>query len=116
MKINGAGALVVGGASGLGEATTRRLHADGAKVTIADVNGEKGDALADELGDGVQFLQADVTKPEELEAAVEAATELAGDLRISVCCAGVGWAERTVTKNGPHQLQPFETVIGINLI
>jgi 3-hydroxyacyl-CoA dehydrogenase/3-hydroxy-2-methylbutyryl-CoA dehydrogenase len=116
MLIHGAGALVVGGASGLGEATTRRLHAEGAKVTIADVNDEKGDALADELGEGVQFLHTDVTNADEVEAAVEAAAELAGELRVSVQCAGVGWAERTVTKRGPHQLQPFEIVIGINLI
>src|SRR5258708_5152544 len=98
MKIEGAGALVVGGASGPGEATTRRLPPQGGKVTIADVNAEKGDALADELGDGAQFLQADVTKADEVEAAVDAAAELGGGLRISVHCAGVGWAERTVTK------------------
>ena len=116
MQIQGAGALVVGGASGLGEATARRLHADGARVTIADVNDEKGDALADELGEGAQFVHADVTKAEELEAAADAAIELGGALRISMHCAGVGWAERTVTKRGPHQLQPFEIVIGINLI
>jgi 3-hydroxyacyl-CoA dehydrogenase/3-hydroxy-2-methylbutyryl-CoA dehydrogenase len=116
MRIEGAGALVVGGASGLGEATTRRLHADGARVTIADVNAEKGDALAAELGTGVQFIAADVTKADEVEAAVEAAAELGGGLRISVHCAGVGWAERTVTKRGPHQLEFFEKVIQINLI
>src|SRR5438045_2194268 len=106
MEIQGAGAIVVGGASGLGEATTRRLHAEGAKVTIADVNEDKGKALATELG--VPFVKADVTKAEEVEAAVEAAAENGGGLRISVCCAGVGWAERTVTKNGPHQLEFFE--------
>jgi NAD(P)-dependent dehydrogenase (short-subunit alcohol dehydrogenase family) len=116
MLIAGAGALVVGGASGLGEATARRLHAEGARVTIADVNAEKGDALAAELGDGVQFVETDVTKPEQLEAAVDAAAELGGGLRISMHCAGVGWAERTVSRRGPHQLQPFEIVIGINLI
>lgn len=116
MKIEGAGALVVGGASGLGEATTRRLHAEGAKVTIADVNGEKGDALAAELGAGAQFIQTDVTKADEVEAAVDAAAELGGGLRISVHCAGVGWAERTVSKRGPHQLEFFEKVIQINLI
>lgn len=116
MLIHGAGALVVGGASGLGEAATRRLHAEGAKVTIADVNAEKGDALAAELGDGAQFVETDVTKTDQVETAVEAAAELAGELRISVQCAGVGLAARTVTKRGPHQLQPFEIVIGINLI
>ena len=116
MLIAGAGALVVGGASGLGEATARRLHAEGARVTIADVNAEKGDALAAQLGDGVQFVETDVTKPEQLQAAVDAAAELGGGLRISMHCAGVGWAERTVSRRGPHQLQPFEIVIGINLI
>jgi len=118
MRISGAGALVVGGASGLGEATSRRLHAEGAHVTIADVNAEKGDALAAELGARAQFVEADVTKSETLEAAVEAAAELGGErgLRISMHCAGVGWAERTVTRNGPHQQKPFEIVIGVNLI
>src|SRR3954471_152276 len=114
MEIQGAGAIVVGGASGLGEATTRRLHGDGAKVTIADVNEDKGNALAGELG--VPFVKADVTNADEVEAAVAAAAEHGGGLRISVCCAGVGWAERTVTKNGPHQLEFFEKVIQINLI
>jgi 3-hydroxyacyl-CoA dehydrogenase/3-hydroxy-2-methylbutyryl-CoA dehydrogenase len=116
MRIEGAGALVVGGASGLGEATSRRLHAEGARVTIADVNAEKGDALADELGEGAQFMQADVTKPDEVEAAVAAAVEHGDGLRISVQCAGVGWAERTVSKRGPHQPEFFEKVIAINLI
>jgi NAD(P)-dependent dehydrogenase (short-subunit alcohol dehydrogenase family) len=116
MRIDGAGALVVGGASGLGEATARALHAAGATVSIADVNAEKGEALVAELGDRAGFVATDVTKPDEVEAAVAAATERGGGLRISVACAGVGWAERTISKRGPHQLQPFEIVIGINLI
>jgi 3-hydroxyacyl-CoA dehydrogenase / 3-hydroxy-2-methylbutyryl-CoA dehydrogenase len=116
MRIEGAGALVIGGASGLGEATTRRLHAEGATVTIADVNAEKGDALAGELGEGARFVAADVTRADEVQAAVDAAAELGGGLRISVHCAGVGWAERTVSKRGPHQLEFFEKVIAINLI
>jgi 3-hydroxyacyl-CoA dehydrogenase/3-hydroxy-2-methylbutyryl-CoA dehydrogenase len=118
MQISGAGALVVGGASGLGEATSRRLHAEGAHVTIADLNAEKGDALAAELGDRALFVPADVTKPDELQTAVDAAAERGGarGLRISVHCAGIGWAERTVTRSGPAQLQPFETVIAINLV
>jgi 3-hydroxyacyl-CoA dehydrogenase / 3-hydroxy-2-methylbutyryl-CoA dehydrogenase len=116
MQIEGKAALVTGGASGLGEATARRLHDLGARVLIADVNDERGNALADELGDGARFAHADVTKPEELESAVAQAAEGNGGLRISVHCAGVGWAEKVASKRGPHQLLPFETVVGINLI
>lgn len=115
MRIEGTSALVAGGASGLGEATTRELHARGARVVIADLNEEKGAALAAELGDGARFVKADVTKADEVEAAV-AAAQADGGLRISVCCAGVGWAEKTAGKRGPHQLQPFETVVAINLV
>src|SRR3954467_9987077 len=102
MRIEGAGALVVGGASGLGEATSRRLHAEGARVTIADVNADKGEALAAELGAAARLAQAAVTKPDEVEAAVAAAVEHGDGLRISIQCAGVGWAERTVSKNDTH--------------
>lgn len=116
MRIEGSGALVVGGASGLGEATARRLHARGAHVVVADVNADKGRALAGELGERARFVQADVTQPDQVEAAVAAAAEADGGLRISVHCAGVGWAEKTAGKRGPHQLQPFETVIAINLV
>jgi 3-hydroxyacyl-CoA dehydrogenase/3-hydroxy-2-methylbutyryl-CoA dehydrogenase len=112
MRIEGSGAFVAGGASGLGEATSRALHERGANVTIADVNDDKGAALAAELGADARFVRVDVTDADSVAAAV-ASVE---DLRISVCCAGVGWAERTVTKRGPHQLEPFETVIRINLI
>ena len=116
MRIEGKGALVVGGASGLGEATARALHEHGAHVTIADVNAEKGEALAAELGDRAAFVAADVTKPDEVEAAVAKAAQAEGGLRISMHCAGVGWAEKVAGKRGAHQLQPFETVIAINLI
>jgi NAD(P)-dependent dehydrogenase (short-subunit alcohol dehydrogenase family) len=119
MQVEGASAIVFGGASGLGEATARRLHEHGARVTIADLNEEKGGALAGELGDEASFVKTDVTNADEVEAAVAAAAEATaaeGGLRINVCCAGVGWAEKLAGKRGPHQLQPFETVIGINLI
>jgi NAD(P)-dependent dehydrogenase (short-subunit alcohol dehydrogenase family) len=116
VRIQGTAALVAGGASGLGEATARRLHEAGAGVTIADLNEEKGEALIADLGDRARFVRADVTKPDDVEAAVAAAAEAAGGLRISICCAGVGWAEKTAGKRGPHQLLPFETVIGVNLI
>jgi 3-hydroxyacyl-CoA dehydrogenase / 3-hydroxy-2-methylbutyryl-CoA dehydrogenase len=102
MRIEGAGAIVAGGASGLG--------AGGARVTIADLNAEKGEALAAELGAG--FAACDVTDADQVEAAVRAA----GELRISVCCAGVGWAEKTAGRRGPHSFEPFQTLITVNLI
>jgi NAD(P)-dependent dehydrogenase (short-subunit alcohol dehydrogenase family) len=117
VKIDGASALVAGGASGLGEATARRLHAGGAAVVIADLNAERGTALADELGDRATFVEANVTEPEGVQAAVDAAVAAAGGgLRISVCCAGIGWAQRTVSKHGPHDLEVFSNVVGVNLI
>jgi NAD(P)-dependent dehydrogenase (short-subunit alcohol dehydrogenase family) len=116
MKISSSSALIAGGASGLGEATARELHSRGATVTIADLNEEKGDALASELGERAAFLKTDVTNEDEVAAAVAAAAEQPGGLRISVCCAGIGWAERTASKHGPANLQPFETVIRVNLI
>jgi 3-hydroxyacyl-CoA dehydrogenase/3-hydroxy-2-methylbutyryl-CoA dehydrogenase len=116
VRIEGSGALVAGGASGLGEATVRRLHGAGASVLIADLNEERGGALASELGERTAFRRADVTDADQLQEAIEAAVELAGPLRISVCCAGIGWAEKVAGKRGPHTLQPFETVVRVNLI
>jgi 3-hydroxyacyl-CoA dehydrogenase / 3-hydroxy-2-methylbutyryl-CoA dehydrogenase len=116
MEISGASALVAGGASGLGEATARRLHEAGAGVVIADLNAEKGEALAAELGGRAQFVEANVTDPEPAKTAVDAAAGADGGLRISVCCAGIGWAQRTAGKKGPHDLQVFHNVIKVNLI
>ena len=116
MRIDGSGALVAGGASGLGEATARRLHADGASVVIADLNEERGAELVGELAERAQFVRADVTDPDQVGRAVAAAADLPGGLRISVCCAGIGWAERVASNRGPHTLEPFETVIRVNLI
>jgi 3-hydroxyacyl-CoA dehydrogenase/3-hydroxy-2-methylbutyryl-CoA dehydrogenase len=112
MQIEGSTALVAGGASGLGAATVRLLHARGANVVIADLNDEPGGQLADELGERAQFVHTDVTDPGSVQAAVEAAA----DLRISVCCAGIGWAQRIAGKQGPHDLEPFQKVIGVNLV
>jgi 3-hydroxyacyl-CoA dehydrogenase / 3-hydroxy-2-methylbutyryl-CoA dehydrogenase len=116
MRVEGASALVAGGASGLGAATARRLHAEGASVVIGDLNAEKGEALAAELGDRARFVAANVSEPGAVQAAVEAAAEDANGLRISVCCAGIGWAQRTAGRQGAHDLDPFETVIRVNLI
>src|SRR6202790_3726016 len=114
MKTEGSSALVVGGASGLGEATVRRLHARGAVVTVADVNAERGAALASELG--LQFVSCDVREEGQVEAAVTKAAEAEGGLRIAICCAGTGWAQKVAGSKGPHPLLPFETIISINLI
>jgi 3-hydroxyacyl-CoA dehydrogenase / 3-hydroxy-2-methylbutyryl-CoA dehydrogenase len=116
MRIEGASALVTGGASGLGEATTRALHAAGARVVIADLNAQRGEALAAELGDRAVFAEANVVEPEPVQAAVDAAAAAEEGLRISVCCAGIGWAQRTVSKQGPHDLEIFHNVVKVNLI
>jgi NAD(P)-dependent dehydrogenase (short-subunit alcohol dehydrogenase family) len=110
MRIDGTSALVAGGASGLGAATARRLVASGAKVTIADLDEQAGQALADELG--AAFVACDVTD----EAQVEAAVAAAEGLRISVSCAGIGWAEKAASKRAAHALEPFQRVISVNLI
>jgi len=111
LNLRDIGAFVAGGASGLGEATARELAARGARVTVADLNEERGAALTDEIGG--TFAKADVTDEAQLQAAVEAA----GELRLAVSCAGIGWAERTVSKGaGPAALAPFEAVVRVNLI
>jgi 3-hydroxyacyl-CoA dehydrogenase / 3-hydroxy-2-methylbutyryl-CoA dehydrogenase len=116
MRIEGASALVAGGASGLGAATARALHGAGARVVICDLNPEKGEALASELGERARFLEANVMEPEPVQAAVDAAAGAEGGLRISVCCAGIGWAQRTAGKQGAHDLEIFHNVIKVNLI
>ena len=114
MEIEGNSALVVGGASGLGAATVRQLHARGALVTIADVNAEKGQALATELE--VAFVACDVREEAQVQEAVARAAAVPGGLRIAVCCAGTGWAQKVTGSKGPHPLLPFETILQINLI
>jgi NAD(P)-dependent dehydrogenase (short-subunit alcohol dehydrogenase family) len=116
MKLDGIGALVTGGASGLGAATAAALAGRGARVAVVDLDGDRAAAVAEELGEGCVSQQADVTAEPELERAVAAAVEELGELRFTVSCAGIGWAERVVGKEGPAQLQPFETVVRVNLI
>lgn len=115
MKITGSVALVTGGASGLGLATVQALHAAGAKVAIVDLPSSAGKAVASELGDGAVFTPADVTDPEAVQAAVDAASGL-GTLRVAVNCAGIGIAAKTVGKGGAAPLEDFVKVININLI
>jgi len=117
MDISGTSAIVTGGASGLGEATVRLLAKRGARCVVLDMNDAKGEELAKEVN-GI-FVHADVTKTEDVVAAVEAAKDM-GPLRALVNCAGVGWATRTIGKDGSydsaHNLDAFVRVIGINLV
>jgi NAD(P)-dependent dehydrogenase (short-subunit alcohol dehydrogenase family) len=107
-------ALVTGGASGMGAATACRLAADGAHVVIVDRDATKGEAVAKEL-DGT-FASADVTDEQHVRTAVATATEIA-PLRTTIHCAGVGWVERTINRDGsPHNLDTFRRIVEINLI
>ena len=117
MDINGVSAIVTGGASGIGEASARQLAARGAKVVIADLQDDKGKAVADELGGA--FAHVDVTKPDDVIAAIELAKDM-GPLRVLVNSAGIGWVGRVIGKDGAyesaHDLDLFRKVIEINLV
>ncbi len=114
MTLHNTSAMVTGGASGMGEATGRRLAAEGARVVVVDRDSTKGKAVAADLG-GL-FCEADVTEDDSVRAAVAAAVELA-PLRTCIHCAGVGWAERTLDRrNNPHDLDRFRKIIEINLV
>ncbi|MGQ9348287.1 3-hydroxyacyl-CoA dehydrogenase [Mycolicibacterium gilvum] len=112
MEIKDAAAVVTGGASGLGLATTKRLLDRGASVVVIDL---KGDDVVAELGPRAKFVQANVTDPEQVSAALDAAEEF-GPLRINVNCAGIGNAIKTLSKDGPFPLDGFTKVIQVNLI
>ncbi|HMY08893.1 MAG TPA: SDR family NAD(P)-dependent oxidoreductase, partial [Marmoricola sp.] len=117
MDINGKSAIVTGGASGIGAAAARQLAAKGAKVLVADLNAEKGEALANEIGGA--FASVDVTKTDQIQAAVEQAVAMA-PLWALVNSAGIGWAQRTIGRDGEfgsaHDINAFRKVIDINLI
>ena len=117
MDLNASSAIVTGAASGIGAAVARQLAAKGATVVVADLQADKGEALAAEIN-GV-FVQVDVTSTEQIRAAVEAAAEIA-PLRACVNSAGIGWAQRTISRDGDldsaHDLGAFSKVIAINLI
>lgn len=116
MQLQGKTALVTGGASGLGAAVARRFVAAGANVVILDRDGTRAETLAQELGATARAAVADVTSESEVNAAIALAISAFGALHINVNCAGIGMALRTISKNGPHPLDVFETVIRINLI
>ncbi|MBM3351691.1 MAG: 3-hydroxyacyl-CoA dehydrogenase [Betaproteobacteria bacterium] len=114
MQIKNSVFLITGGASGLGAATARMAAESGAKVLIADLQLEAGEKLAKELGG--RFVKCDVTSEADAKAAVDAAAQAFGGLHVLVNCAGIGSAERTIGKDGPHSLAHFSRLIGINLI
>jgi len=114
MQIKNSVFLITGGASGLGAATARMAAESGAKVLIADLQLEAGEKLAKELGG--RFVKCDVTSEADGKAAVDAATQAFGGLHVLVNCAGIGSAERTIGRDGPHSLAHFSRLIGINLI
>ena len=112
MEIKDSVAVVTGGASGLGLATTKRLLEKGASVVVIDLKGEE---VVAELGPRARFAQANVTDPESVSAALDIAEEM-GPLRINVNCAGIGNAIKTLSKNGAFPLDAFNAVIQVNLI
>jgi NAD(P)-dependent dehydrogenase (short-subunit alcohol dehydrogenase family) len=117
VDVNGASAIVTGGASGIGAATARQLAALGAKVVIADLQADRGQELAHEIGGA--FVTVDVTNTGQIEDAVNTAADL-GPLRALVNSAGIGWAQRTIGKDGEfssaHSLDAYKKVIAINLV
>lgn len=114
MDIAGAAAVITGGASGLGAATARRLAKADVRVVLADLQDDLGDAVADQVGGA--YVHADVTDPDQVQAAVDAACEM-GPLRILVNCAGIAPPARTLNREGePHDLRHFERVVAINLV
>ena len=116
MNIQGAGALVTGGASGLGAAVVRMLCGAGATAVIADVNRAVGEELVNQVGGNSKFVEADVAAENAMKTAVAAAASAPGGLRILVNCAGIAIAEKILGKDGAHPLDRYERVIRVNLI
>lgn len=116
MKIEGKTAIITGGASGLGEAVSRRLALLGAKVVLLDLNEVRGNALANELGDNVAFIKTDICSTEEIKQAIDFTKDKFGQIDIVVNCAGISSGTKTASKKGPHDLDYFKKVININLV
>src|SRR5687768_1159212 len=109
-------ALITGGASGLGAATARAIHARGGKVALLDLQPELGEALVKELGERAFFQQADVTSEESVRAAIERARSEFGGIHVAVNCAGIGGAGLVAGREGPYPLDQFTGVVMVNLI
>jgi NAD(P)-dependent dehydrogenase (short-subunit alcohol dehydrogenase family) len=116
VQLQGLTALVTGGASGLGRATVEQLMDGGANAVICDLPKSDGEAVASELGERAIFAPTDVTDADQVQAAIDAAVQRFGGVHVAVNCAGIGWAQRTTSRDGPHDLRLFELVIRVNLI
>lgn len=114
MELRGSTFVITGGASGLGAATARRFSQQGARIVIADVNAVLGEQIASELGG--RFVRTDVTEEASVQAAVDCALREFGGLQGAINCAGIGVAERTIGRTGPHALSSFVRVVTVNLI
>jgi NAD(P)-dependent dehydrogenase (short-subunit alcohol dehydrogenase family) len=116
MEISGGVAVITGGVSGLGEATARRLIALGARAALLDVNSERGEQVAGELGDDALFVETDVSETAQVEAAFGKIMERFGAVHFMVNCAGVGLPRRTVSKEGPFPMDLWSKIVAINLL
>ncbi len=116
MKVQDCIAVVTGGASGLGEATVRNLVSGGARAAILDIQVDKGEALANELGDNVIFTNADVASEENVQAAIDKTVDTFGGINCVINCAGVGDPGKLLSKRGPMSLDFFNRVVGTNLV
>ena len=116
MDIRDNTALITGGASGLGRATTETVVKAGGNVVIMDINDGEGQALASELGAAAVFVKTDVTREEDVEGAIDLAKKTFGGVQFCINCAGSGLAMRTISKTEPHNLDSFEWLIRLNLI
>jgi NAD(P)-dependent dehydrogenase (short-subunit alcohol dehydrogenase family) len=109
-------AFVTGGASGLGEATVKRIVSLGGKAAIVDLDDAKGSALAAELGSNTLYVKTDITNEASVRAAIEKTVEILGGINVVVNCAGIGVAQKVLSKKGVIPLDDFNRVIQINLV
>ncbi len=116
MNLKDTVAVITGGGSGLGEATAREFVASGAKVVLLDLPNSPGSKLADLFGAQGLFAAADVASDSETEQAIASAVQRFGTVHIAVNCAGIGRAQRTISKDGPRSLDLFSKVVQVNLI
>jgi NAD(P)-dependent dehydrogenase (short-subunit alcohol dehydrogenase family) len=116
MKVKDCAAVITGGASGLGEATVRKIAAGGGKAAILDLDETRGTAIAQELGESAVFFKTDVTDAASVQAAIDGTVARFGGLHIAVNCAGVGTPMKVIGKNGPMAIEKFNFVVQINLI